>query len=121
MTPTNPRKQSPSFQKLQRNTNIHRLATALHPDSEAHRAVEERILDLTDICIHGLPDCYENLNDFLVDFHFDFPYTGEERIEQLRILATDPRIDGISKIINENWGFDLAASLRKDLGLLPAN
>jgi hypothetical protein len=125
MTTTNSKKLSPNQAIDQhtvcRATNIHRLAIALHPNSETHRAVEERIIDLTDICVHGLPNCYANFNEFLTDFHFDFPYTGEERTKQLHLLATDPRIDGISKIINENWGFDLATSLRKDLGLTPAN
>jgi hypothetical protein len=107
----------PQAQKAQQF--LYELAAQLHPESEAHRVAEERILYLIEICISGLPNCYASFTDMLYDFWPNFSWNKEKLNTEVQIVLADPRIHTIAKTIAKDWGHDMIDELKG--GLIQTN
>jgi len=70
------------------------------------------IRQLEQVAQIGLPSCYCDLEDFLVDWFMDFSW-NERAVNQIQLVLDDPRFPGIADRINPEWGIDLAGELRK--------
>jgi len=75
--------------------------------------VERQILHLQHIAENGLPDCYEDFEEFLYDFYPGFAWGDPDREEQIKAVLADARFAAIAEAIQRDWDFDLRADLVK--------
>lgn len=74
-------------------------------------SVEFNLLHLEGVAADGLPDCYDDFDDFLFDFYPGFsPHTMHEEI---RLVIDSPRFAAIANRIQADWGFDMRAELEE--------
>jgi hypothetical protein len=82
-------------------------------DSTTNQWMAERaILNLREVVRRGLPDCYDDFEDFLHDFWPDLPWNDAGLIAVVTIMLADRRIVAISIGIAQDWGIEMGDELR---------
>ncbi|MFA5766303.1 MAG: hypothetical protein WC919_00070 [Candidatus Paceibacterota bacterium] len=75
--------------------------------------VEFNLRHLEGVAANGLPDCYDDFEDFLWDFYPGLSWKPEERKNQIRSILDSPRFAAAAAQIQSDWGFDMRADLEK--------
>lgn len=93
----------------------HRLADTKYPKHGSDWFAELKILELQYIGEHGLPDCYESVDEFLYDFWPGLPWNTKGLHEAINFILADERFPAAKAAVLNTIQFDMEVELRKGL------